>query len=285
MNQAYCTEDHQMYHAHRFFKEVPALEKVSLRRALVCPECNGKAFFRTQSKDGRAPCFGSNEHAPNCEFKSVEANGFASGRDEFVSMIQNSGDRLIIDLHSSKRPNGHEIRNGVETRRQPTRRHQIRSDDQSIGASSTRKLRGILYGLSNNLHFRNSEISVECGGFETLPVKEFFVEFSEVKDREFKGKKRGYWGTIDNPGETESGLWLNAGGITDFSVVIDRSLINKFYENFGITAAKDLAGAQILILGKCRVSKKRKPFVKLIELSHAHVQLLNPPFVDRAHRH
>ena len=58
MDTALCTIDNKRYDIASFSKLDEQILS-SLRRALVCQECNAQGYYRKASRDGKPACFGA----------------------------------------------------------------------------------------------------------------------------------------------------------------------------------------------------------------------------------
>jgi hypothetical protein len=85
------------------------------------------------------------------------------------------------------------------------------SENSGRTADSRRRLSTILRNLIASDDFRRSETVVEVSQEISMPIKDFFVNFSVVDDS-FVNKKLGFWGLIYDTGDgSEGSLWLNTG--------------------------------------------------------------------------
>ena len=65
VNRARC-RGHGVTYTALDFSRLSSARLENLRRELVCVSCGARAFFRHRSRDGRAACFGSNDHRRAC---------------------------------------------------------------------------------------------------------------------------------------------------------------------------------------------------------------------------
>lgn len=261
---AMCTIDGSAYEARDFYA-LPDSEISRLRRALVCPDpkCGRKAFYRTRSRDGRAPCFGSNDHTSECELGASDTmhRGGDEGHDE--AEIINVGERLVIDLDPHGQVEVHEDPDADDDGTQTPRRGRY-GEAGARRAVSRRRLRPILRDLVLVPAYRLSHQLVSVPGFDELPIRDFFVRIENATPERHQGQRRGYWGTIVRAAQDRNGdLWFNSGSPEDLSLVLPAPQVPQFWNDFPFTDVEDIAGASILALGEYKISAAGKPYVRI----------------------
>lgn len=82
------------------FQQLDDDEIARLRCHLYCPECQGLAYYRKASKDGKAACFGSRYHAADClEFKPSSSRKLEEADAQIVNDIVLQHDAMQIDFN------------------------------------------------------------------------------------------------------------------------------------------------------------------------------------------
>lgn len=118
MDIALCTLDNYIYTSAQF-SQLPFADIGEKRRSLICPECGGPAFFRKQTRNGRAACFGARPHQPSCSLSVLDETRVVHGQGEIAEVICNPGERIVVDLvfgapqHVHAEPNFNPIRGGA----------------------------------------------------------------------------------------------------------------------------------------------------------------------------
>src|SRR5262252_1519773 len=98
MDLAKCTHDGNVYTAIQF-SQFPEATRQTLRRHLVCTECNQEAFFRSKSRDGKKACFFSWKHRNDCRERHSSGTTSQEERNdlEVVHEIIRADKILVLD--------------------------------------------------------------------------------------------------------------------------------------------------------------------------------------------
>lgn len=267
MISARCTLDGRDYDAF-VFSRLPRAELEERRRALIClgTGCGGRAFYRRKAVDGRAPCFGSNEHIPGCDRATAgppdAGGGFGVDVDEFANL----GNRLHIDTRPTAQAPHHDPDTTPETGRL-TPHHRGHGPDGPRTAVSHRRLRPILRELLRSPAFAQSDRIVHYEDFPPAPTSEFFRPLVDVDTRDER-RRRGYWGTVVSAYTSGDGtLWLNVGPPGMCSVLVPAATVTDFLRWTGEHEADDLPGGAIIVLGRCELSQGGKLYVRVKDLA------------------
>lgn len=255
MDVARCTADGQNYTAHQFEQ----LDEATLgryRRLLICPECDAAAFFRKASRSGQAACFGARPHGEGCSLVAYETVNRGAPGDDQEEQI-NLGNRIEVDFdfgaQQANRPDpGEPVEPG-------------RGGGRHVGGGGRRiavrrqRLSTILRNLMLSDAFGNSDqlIAMADGEFR---IRDFFVKFEDANENHM-GEYRGYWGMLSDARDWQEDLWLNSGGRTSISIVVDNSIIDQFVERFRVRENEDLAGAYVLVFGILHRSANGKRYI------------------------
>lgn len=255
MDVARCTLDNITYSSEQFAQLAP-VEISQKRRFLVCPECGGPAFFRKQTRNGRAACFGARPHQPNCGLAALDETRVIDGHGEVVDVIDNPGERIVVDLNFGAQLHVHAEPNvGPGNARARAGVHAGGNSQNS--ARMHRRLSSLLRTLIESPHFRTSAQILEILGRE-IPVRDFFVPLLNI-GAQHRNSMKGFWGMLSDVGAGQPGtVWLNSGGRDDISFCIDEQSFAAVCNRFHITDIEEFSGAYILVIGEARVSQNGK---------------------------
>ncbi|MCX5593021.1 MULTISPECIES: hypothetical protein [Alcaligenes] len=107
------------------------------------------------------------------------------------------------------------------------------------------------------------------GGYAQTTVRDFFVRFESARERAI-GQFSGLWGMITDASYDHGGsLWLNTGGRSQISFVIDQPLVNAFLLRLRVDNIEALSGAQALVLATASESGRGKIFASIGDLRFA----------------
>lgn len=247
MDHARCTLDDKPYTAFDFSK-LPPVTLENYRRSLVCAECEGPAFFRKQSADGRAPCFGGRPHKPGCSLASQEGGAWGvdggDGEDERL----NPGDRIVVDLRLDVGSAG--APGGNPSDRQHGQGRFFGGSNGEQRSRTYKRLRAMLRALVEGHGLATSNQIIELTGVIEMPAREFFVPFSEVASLP-AGQYRGFWGSLSDARHGKDGaIYLNTGGLTEPSIRVPEADKQVLLEMVKAENLEELSGAYVLVLGK-----------------------------------
>lgn len=268
MDSALCTLNNRVYDAAEFARLNPTYLE-SRRRALICNSCGHEAFFRSASVSGRGPCFGARPHGPDCPEATVDAGVWGVGGAEQNEPIFNAADRIVIDLPAA---DGERVDNdvgGAEHRRRGAGRGFGAEGGAGVNATH-RRLSSLLRRLNQNPEFQSMDtIITPPGGYAQTTVRDFFVRFESAREKAI-GQFSGLWGMITDASYDQGGsLWLNTGGRSQISFVIDQPLVNAFLLRLRVDNIEALSGAQALILATASESGRGKIFASIGDLRFA----------------
>lgn len=259
MDIAKCTIDGKTYLAVNFAK-LPVDELTEKRRNLVCTSCGSDAYFRKESKSGQAACFGATPHNEGCELAAPDSTR-EEGDSDIEDIQNNPGQVIEIDLNFGATPKTNIDINpdDNDTGTQGKGRHV--GQGTRPNAHSHRRLSSLLRNLIRSKDFRNSKQIINIEEVNS-PVRDFFVKFSGVV-KKYEYEFQGYWGALaDAQQDSYGNLWLNSGGRSSVSVLIESELVQSFYKRFKLEDEEALAGAGVLVLGTMYISERGKKFIK-----------------------
>lgn len=262
MDRAKCVLDNKIYTALEF-SNLPPGEMSTKRKHFVCTECHAVAFFRKASRKGRAACFGAFPHAEDCSLSLSGAQGSKGKVDE--SLVSQSKRLLrfnLEDAHSSyveakltKNEEKADAVNIVEM-----------ADALKLNPNAHRQLSAILKFLIITKKFKVSHVEVENEYGPLTAESHFFKSFDLAKFDQSE-KLQGYWGMLtDARFSSEGALWLNSGGNSDVSCVIQEKLVDKLFKRYSLEDEEELAGAYVIVVGDLEVSSKGKKYIELNDL-------------------
>lgn len=269
MDVARCTLNDQQFTSQQF-EQLPPAELELKRRNLVCTGCGNQAFFRKASRRGVAACFGARPHGPQCPLGAEDFSRHDGGIGADEEIRQNDG-VLVIDLAFGAAPGDVHVDQVPELDGRPRGGRAIQGDGH-YRAQSHRRLRTLLRHLRHSPGFRYSLQQLEIAGGNPTSVRDFFVEFQEISERDM-GRLGGYWGMITDARLGAQALWLNSGGRGDISICLPDEIVDSFFERFNIEDSEDLAGAYVLAIGQPRTSQNGKKYMTLDDIAFITVDL------------
>lgn len=259
MRMALCTQDGETYQASDFIQVADFIAK---KRFLECPECQGPAFYRGPTRNGREACFGARPHADGCTLATPEHDGGTRGQGDGEDEVFTTGQRILLDFNYGALVTTQEG--------EPAGTTTVTADVGMLGGTGTgmretmnRRMSSILRSLMESEEFRRSTQMIEVTGHGEFTVADLFVGFSEVTDDHI-GSYHGFWGMVPDARRDGKGtLWLNSGGREDISILSGYGLIAETYKRFHIDDEEDIAGAYILVLGELRIGPSGKRYVQV----------------------
>lgn len=260
MDVALCTLDNHTYTSAQF-AQLPFADMSEKRRNLVCPECGGPAYFRRLTRNGRAACFGARPHQPHCSLSVLDETRVIHGQGEIAEVINNPGERIVVDLnfgaqqHVHAEPNLGPVRGGG--------RAGIHiGDNAANNARMHRRLSTLLRTLIESPDFRASQQILEIFGNE-IRVRDFFVPLLEIQPHHLNSLK-GFWGMLSDVGADQSKtIWLNSGGRRNISFCIDDNSFTQICERYNINEEEDFSGAYILVIGEAKLAQSGKVYCSI----------------------
>tara|TARA_Y100000588_G_C14222334_1_gene911580 strand:+ start:374 stop:1378 length:1005 start_codon:yes stop_codon:yes gene_type:complete len=246
MKNAKCTLDGKTYTASQF-STLPPNEQAHKRRHLVCPECEANAFFRKASRNGQTACFASRTHNENCPFLSSEPRGLEGGKID-DDVLHHSSGNCEIDLN-------------------------VQANSPAISHHIT--LKRLLINLVNSIEFRQSKKKVKFQDYKSKAISEFFIPFDDAGSVD-DNKVYGFWGVLsDARFDSEGSLWLNSGSVGEFSCLVPSQIVDDFYKYYNLEDEEEISGSYALILGTKKTSASGKSYVKLIDINHLTLRILD----------
>ncbi|NYE30390.1 hypothetical protein HDE78_003359 [Rhodanobacter sp. K2T2] len=272
MDVAFCREDSKEYDAYSFSQ----LSRATLerkRRLLICPECKGIAFFRRESSDGRAACFGARPHADTCSLAGSEAGDWGTDGSDVEDERRNAGDHIVIDLSYGADADGPDGAAGGDRRHAGAGRT-FTGSGMPRQSRSQKRLSTLLRWLVKSENFRQSTQVIELPGRITLPANQLFVPFDRI-DASLRAKFHGFWGMISDATASKGVVWLNTSGHKGFSVMIEtQSAVDAFKKRYSITSLEQLAGAYVLVFAQLvKSGKTDKLFSRVDDIGYIVVNI------------
>jgi hypothetical protein len=226
---------------------------------MVCIECGGPAYYRSQGSDNRAACFVGNPHADGCSRATAV---YASSPTEQAT-VENR--RIVVNFDFGGQQTGTVIRptGGVAA-------IGTQEDQQTGGATPrnivSRGLRSLLSELIGNEDFTRSAVTIEVPGWGDYAVADLFVNFDDITDYHID-HYHGFWGVIVNANPHGTALYFNSGDQNAVSVQLDQHFFNDTASRYGTTNLANFEGAYMLVFGQLSVSNSGKRLVKIADLN------------------
>ncbi|QYJ98326.1 hypothetical protein K0J45_03530 [Shewanella alkalitolerans] len=273
------------------FQRLSEQEIEALRQQLYCPVCDGKAYFRKASRDGKAACFGSRYHQMDCS----EFNPSASRKQEEQDALEVNqqlleSDALKIDFSMPSRRKSQPAQQAqaeqaqakqAQAKQEPVDGVQSPKGSYHVNAESkaetktesghspkretepkiaTQGLQKLLHSLLRGSDLASSDLWVYTDDKYRWRAKNLFVNFAEAEPNE-RHAPRMYWGTISHADKAL--LWLNPADCKDVGIPIEE-VKDELCKKYDIQQREDLDGAGIILFGKCFWNKDKTR--KIIQL-------------------
>lgn len=239
------------------------------RGRIQCIECKKKAWHNRAYKlvktdSERVACFGA-RHVEGCEASTVK-HEFADGLDEpeqshdfYIDL-----DRAKIQSYLVSPPSDKKERSQTNWGNKKS----IIEIGGDTGFPASQSLRKILSYLDRNENFgdKGQTIKIVKDSGVTLldgQLKDFLVKFEDIK-REYAGKQKMFWGTVNNVNIKDGVLWINYGdnrNIHEPSIKCEEKFKFDLMKNFNVSDVVDLAGSDVIIVGRLGYSPKGKPLI------------------------
>lgn len=268
MQYARCTDDGRVWEAVHF-AALPTQELEAKRRNLICVECEEFAWFRKESTHGHPAHFCAH-HREDCNLRVEYVVVDEQRNDGTIAEGQvEGGDTIVVRLDQER---GGDV-DVTEVQTPPTpglgeggRRFIVQGGGRESSHHFT--LRRILLRLVQSPDFRNSDrpIVLYKNEEEVLvrgAVRDVVAGFADVTRERYSDRLMLYWGPIASAGKTPDGkLWLNSSDrYQSISVVIFPDIVDEFMTIFHIDDLDELAGAHVLVAGKCYFAGTGKPII------------------------
>ncbi|CAM3944348.1 hypothetical protein [Shewanella aquimarina] len=285
------------------FQRLSEQEIEALRQQLYCPVCDGKAYFRKASRDGKAACFGSRYHQPDCPEFNPSASRKQEEQDALEVKLQLlESDALKIDFSMPTRrktsPTKAKAQTEAETKLKPEIKPTDAEKDSSVESPkgsylaqaeakgepkddssaespdepkiATQGLQKLLHSLLRGSDLADSDLWIYTDDKYRWRAKNLFVNFADAEPNE-RHAPRMYWGTISHADKAM--LWLNPADCKDVGIPIEE-VKEALCKRFDIQDREDLEGAGIILFGKCFWNRdKTRKIIKLWnkDLSRLHL--------------
>jgi hypothetical protein len=261
MDIAFCASDKKTYDI-ASFSQLSSHLLDSLRRTLFCKECNGKAYYRKKSRDGKPACFGA-YHEDECQYKlETSSSRFDPATIEEVNSLVTNNEIIDVkfETYTAQQPNASGNTSASLSSSRSAGGQQHTRQSQNV-RNTTKGLRSLLRMLMHTDSFATSDIAINTGATHPYKAKNLFVNFDAIDESQID-KWRGYWGVISHA-DTEL-HWINTANEQDVSIPVAK-IKDYLCETFNINSPDDLAGATVLVFGKLCVSssEKKKWYIKI----------------------
>lgn len=266
MDTAKCTLDGVIYSA-LDFSRLSASDLERKRQFLQCPECGGPAFFRDESHNGRAACFGARPHVHGCSLAALDYLRALYGDDTDQDALAITASKIVVDFEYG------------------SLFQQVAAEDSGRGsrsvvdvcwpnATTSRRFSSLLRSLIASPAFQNSDQAIEIHGSSDITVREFFVPLLSVTDQ-YVGLYRGFWGLLSDVrlSDDKATIWFNSGGQDTISFCLDSKYINDFTQRYRVRDEEDLAGSYILVIGLLRLAQNGKLYCIIDGVEHMALRL------------
>lgn len=250
------------------YAQMTADELARARGHLACPECEGQAYFRSATRNGRAPCF-CGRHAHGCELAAVQtaarANQQRSERGDAILPWQ----RIVLDLDYGAHHTNHLATPRVFESPSPEHRSPAEPGVEA-GTETRRRPRALLHELIHSPGFSESRQPFVVDGVGETTIADFFVSL-ERHSTDHIHQYHGFWGRITSVylGSTDE-LWLNSQGYAFPGVYVPRDLVDEFYRRNRLNHSDKwrLEGAYVLAIGMLKSTLAGKHFVEVKDLAN-----------------
>ena len=262
MIRALCTLDGVTYNAVDFNQTV---NFSTLRRRMVCIECGGPAYYRSQGSDDRAACFVGNPHADGCSRATVM---YAVSPTERAA-VENR--RIVVNFDFGGQHTGTVIRPTGGVAAIGTQEDQNTSCAPTRNIAS-RSLRSLLSELIGNEDFTSSAVTIEIPGRGEYAVANLFVSFANAT-ADHIGGFHGFWGRIVDADTQDNTLYFNSGDQEAVSVLLDQQFHNETADRYGTENLNDFRGAYMLVFGELSLSRRGKKYVQITDQNYFTLRL------------
>ncbi|TKB50442.1 hypothetical protein FCL40_04615 [Ferrimonas sediminicola] len=218
------------------------------RQHLYCPECHGRAYYRKASRDGRSACFGSRYHTEGCSLAQSSPGQELEQRDaaEVAQMLTEE----VIPFSFNPGKQGERSRaTTVGAAREGLR-------PARAGTPRPLTLAKALHSLMRGSDLADSDTLIELDQGYRFKASNLFVNFADARAAESakEARPKMFWGTLSHAdGDLD---WLNPAECTDVGIPIRRHR-RTILTRYGIEDREALAGAGIMLFGKCYWNQAR----------------------------
>ncbi|WP_394166292.1 hypothetical protein [Photobacterium piscicola] len=241
------------------------------RQYLECPnpKCAAEAYYRRQSVDGKAACFGSRYHIQECkEGRSSRQREREAKHALEVEKIIAGTIEIIFDFFSTNsKPSG----GSKADRTSKPKLTGVGNIKPHTGTVTTIKNPVLCMEMALNSLMRGSDLAqsdtlITIDEKYSYKAKNLFVNFADIEpaDTSKDARPKMFWGTISHSDADME--WLNPADCDDIGIPI-KNYKNKIFNRFKITERRDLEGAGFILFGKCFWNSQKTR--KIIELWNA----------------
>lgn len=229
---------------------------------LQCLACGGTAYFRTKSRDGKAPCFGSKDHAKTCTFLTSEPKRERPAAEEInVPRSTNYGENAVLHYRRKKRQTT-EAAAGESVQDQDgalTRRHTL---PEQGGPRSTRAV-GLERFLANIVHAWGGVIPpgerMDVPERGNVVLSDYVRHFPDARESDI-GRLMAYWGVAIDPTKTADGkVFLNPGLRSQnlMTVLLTSQVAQELMDDYRLADVDEFTGVYVLAIGRLKQGAKK----------------------------
>jgi len=239
--------------------------------SIVCIECNGKAYYRGPSKDGKNACFGA-KHLGDCYKSSSNLSNNDEGTEE-VNEIELLTSRFDIRWNYNKSNEGNE---GNEVNRGETS-GEISGENRKKYIKKPQIEKNAKISLNQILELAESNI-IEHQDYliklyDNPVLLSDIVMNLEYIDDSYLDREMFYWGKISS----FNGNWLNTSYINKLSIIIDKYISEKFWKVYEERFLKVIKNNSIIIFGKPKRAKSGNLYIQLKNIKHFYIKRATRP--------
>mgnify|MGYP001221597596 CR=1 FL=1 len=261
METARCTQDDSIYSANQF-ANLSRQDLSERRQNLICPACDGPAFFRRQTQNGRDACFGARPHADGCSLKAAQAK--ASAQADAYADLLNPAKRIVVDFDFGSPEQPERPIHSGESQRARTQKNEPFSSGFSVNTATHIQMRPLLRLLTCTPQFRTSPQIVDIDGIGSTRACDFFIPFGAIT-AQHRNAFMGIYGKIVSAQYVQeyNSVWLNSGGCTEPSVCVPVELVSLLLHRFQMGDIAEFANTNVLVFAEVRISQHGKKYMVL----------------------
>jgi hypothetical protein len=224
---------------------------------LVCPSCSAQAFFRRRSRDGRAPCFFSLEHADDCAEAGTGGRGQHSERRYWHEAIAAAEH---IELAITSDDDAETTATESDTRAKRARRPRSRASSTQPSGGRRRKTRAGLVQLLEHLigdpAFADSNARIVTDAGYTWRARNLLTRFADADPYEERDRPHLFFGPL--AGASWDLNWLHTGPGRAVRVRA-KPVREPVIKAAGFSHPGELAGVWAIAFGKCHQPEGNVP--------------------------
>ena len=270
MEEVKCTQNGKPYTIWQF-NQLTDSQREQFRKHLICIKCGASAYYRKESRDGKAACFGARPHNAGCSVATSTPTNDEQHDINDVSIITTSGDSIRINFNStSPEVDSDQSKDNTQyhsgRHSNPSKRH---VNDPAQHRIASRGLKTLLNYLMYVPSFAQSETIIYTDRDFYRRAKNLFVKFEDAQP---DNKPYLFWGMISDADNKLT--WLNTGGKESVSIPIS-DIRKTLIEIPGINDPEYFAGAYAIVFGWCKKSNKGKLAIQIKDKNPNYIFIKN----------